>query len=391
MTDDFKRVCLIVLDGCGVGAMPDAAEYGDENADTLGHAIQAAGQVTLPNLTAFGLGIIHPPTGLPRPESPRAFHGRMAEKARGKDTATGHWEIMGVVTDTVFRTFPDGFPQDVIDEFSRRVGRGVLGNKPASGTVIIQELGERHQETGDLIVYTSADSVFQIAAHEEVVPLEELYRYCRIAYDLVTPMGVARVIARPFRGGPGNYWRTENRHDFTVPPPRETVMQKLDKAGIPVTGVGKIRDIYAGRGVTHHVKATNNRDITARTIELLEQGREGLIFANLVDFDMLYGHRRNVAGFVKALEAFDAAVPALVEALGDDGLLIMTADHGNDPTAHGTDHCREYVPLMVFNPSRQPGENLGLRDTFADIGATVADVFHVPGTGLGSSFLNRLF
>ncbi len=381
------RVCLIVLDGCGVGAMPDAADYGDEGADTLGHAIQAAGRVALPNLTAFGLGTIHPATGLPPPARPRAFHGRMAELARGKDTATGHWEIMGVVTDTVFRTFPEGFPRPWIDSFSHRVGRGVLGNKPASGTEIIQELGARHQETGDLIVYTSADSVFQVAAHEETVPLEELYHCCEVAYDLVTPKGVARVIARPFRGTPGNYWRTENRHDYTVPPPRPTVMQKLDAAGIPVTGVGKIRDIYAGAGVTHHVKATNNHDITARTIELLQQGRGGLIFANLVDFDMLYGHRRNVEGFVRALEAFDRAVPSLIQALGTDGLLILTADHGNDPTAGGTDHCREYVPLLVFNPRRQVGHPLGVRSTFADIGATVADLFGVEGTGLGTSFL----
>ncbi len=385
-----RRVCLIVLDGCGIGAMPDAAEYGDEGADTLGHALQAVAGADLPNLTALGLGIIHPPTGLPVPERPRAFHGRMAEKARGKDTATGHWEIMGVVSDIEFKTFPKGFPPAIIETFSRRVGRGVLGNKPASGTEIIQELGEQHQKTGDLIVYTSADSVFQIAAHEETVPLDELYRCCEVAFELVTPEGVARVIARPFRGTPGKYWRTENRHDYTVRPPRETVMQKLDAAGIPVTGVGKIRDIYAGAGVTHHVRATNNHDIVERTVALLREGRDGLIFANLVDFDMLYGHRRNVRGFVEALEAFDRAIPSLVEALGPEGLLILTADHGNDPTFHGTDHCREYVPLLVVDPAQEVGRSLGLRETFADIGATVADCFGVDGTGVGTSFLGTV-
>lgn len=380
------RVILMVLDGCGVGAMPDAPEYGDDNANTVRHALEQV-QAELPHLSRLGLGTICPAPGLPAVSAPLASFGKMAEASRGKDTATGHWEIMGVVTQVPFITFPNGFPADLMEEFSRRVGRGYLCNLPASGTEIIQALGEQHQKTGDLIVYTSADSVFQIAAHEETVPLEELYRICELAYELVTPRGVARVIARPFTGTPGHYKRTENRHDYTVPPPSQTVMQTLTAHHIPVTGVGKIRDIYAGEGVSHHVKATNNRDITARTLELVQSERSGLIFANLVDFDMLYGHRRDPVGFAGALKAFDNALPDFLSALKPDDLLLLTADHGNDPTFHGTDHCREYVPILAYSPRNPRGRDLGIRGSFADLGATVAEYFGVPDTGVGRSFL----
>lgn len=382
------RVFLMVLDGCGVGAMPDAKEYGDDQANTVRHALERVA-TELPNLSQLGLGCICPSPGLPAAAQPLASYGKMAEASRGKDTATGHWEIMGVVTQVPFITFPNGFPAELIAEFSRRVGRGVLGNIPASGTEIIQTLGEQHQKTGDLIVYTSADSVFQIAAHEETVPLEELYRICELAYELVTPQGVARVIARPFVGEPGRYKRTENRHDYTVPPPSRTVMQSLVAGDIPVTGVGKIRDIYAGVGVSHHVKATNNADITARTLELVKSDREGLVFANLVDFDMLYGHRRDPVGFASALKAFDNALPQFLASMRPTDLLLLTADHGNDPTFHGTDHCREYVPVLAYSPSQPSGKDLGIRASFADLGETVADYFGVPGTGIGKSFLQE--
>lgn len=384
------RVFLIVLDGCGVGAMPDAAEYGDVGANTLRHTLETC-PTALPNLARLGLGRLCAAPGLEAIAAPEGSFGRLAEASKGKDTATGHWEIMGVVTQTPFITFPQGFPDDLIAEFSRRVGRGVLGNCTASGTEIIQTLGEEHQKTGKLIVYTSADSVFQIAAHEETVPLDELYHICKIAYDLVTPRGVARVIARPFLGVPGAYKRTENRHDYTVPPPSETVMQQLVARAIPVTGVGKIQDIYAAVGVTHHVRATNNRDITARTIELAKSDRTGLVFANLVDFDMLYGHRRNVAGFAGALKAFDDALPQLLEAFHEDDLLILTADHGNDPTMPGTDHCREYVPVITWTRRKPLGTDLGIRSSFGDIGATIAQYFGTPGTGVGTSFLQEVW
>ncbi len=385
----IKRIVLIVLDGCGCGALPDADRYGDAGADTLAHLIRATPGIQLPNLSAWGLGALHPATGLPRAEHPRASYGRMAERSIGKDTATGHWELMGVVTNQPFVTFPEGFPKEMIDAFTEATGRGVLGNCVASGTEIIQALGEEHQRTGRWIVYTSADSVFQVAAHEETIPLEELYRACETAYGIVTPRGVARVIARPFRGEPGAYYRTENRHDYTVPPPSETVMQKVVGAGIEVTGIGKIRDIFAGRGVSRHIRATNNADITRRTIEAVRGGITGLIFANLVDFDMLYGHRRNPEGMGRALEAFDAALPDLEAVLSPGDLAIVTADHGNDPTWHGTDHCREYVPLLVYVPGKE-GRRLGTRSTFADVGATIADAFGVPGTGVGTSFLEEV-
>lgn len=387
--DTPGRVILVVLDGCGVGAMPDAAQYGDLAADTLKHTLEAA-RTELPWLAALGLGRVKSAPGLPALEGVRGAYGKLAERSAGKDTATGHWELMGVVTQTPFITFPRGFPPSLIQAFVNRVGRGVLGNCTASGTEIIQHLGEEHQRTGKLIVYTSADSVFQIAAHEDTVPLDELYRICEQAYELVTPQGVARVIARPFTGTPGHYKRTENRHDYTVPPPSETVMQKLVAAGIPVTGIGKIRDIYAGCGVSVHVKATNNHDITERTLEQVAGDTEGLIFANLVDFDMLYGHRRDPVGFSKALRAFDEALPRLMSAMRSDDLLLLTADHGNDPTMPGSDHCREYVPIVAYSHALKGGVNLGTRESFADVGETIAHYFGIEGTGIGNSFLREL-
>lgn len=387
--DSAGRVILIVLDGCGVGAMPDAADYGDEAADTLKHTLEVA-RTELPWLAALGLGWVKTAPGLPPLKGARGAFGKLAERSKGKDTATGHWELMGVVTQTPFITFPKGFPTTLIQAFVERVGRGVLGNCTASGTEIIQRLGEEHQRTGKLIVYTSADSVFQVAAHEDTVPLEELYRICEQAYDLVTPHGVARVIARPFTGTPGQYRRTENRHDYTVPPPSETVMQKLVAAGIPVTGIGKIRDIYAGCGVTHHVKATNNHDITERTIEQVQLETQGLIFANLVDFDMLYGHRRDPVGFSAALRAFDEALPRLMGVMRPHDLLLLTADHGNDPTMPGSDHCREYVPVVAYSHGLSGSISLGTRESFADVGETIAHFFGVEGTGVGHSFLREL-
>lgn len=388
------RVILIVLDGCGVGAMPDADRYGDVGADTLGNTLRATG-VRLPNLERLGLGALVNAPSVPPVSFPLASVGRMHEASLGKDTATGHWELMGVVTQTPFITFPGGFPAELIGRFEAATGRGVLGNIPASGTEIIQSLGDEHCATGKLIVYTSADSVFQIAAHEDVVPLEELYRCCQLAYDLVTPEGVARVIARPFKGSSGKYTRTENRHDYTVPPPKPTVMDALVAHGVDVTGVGKIKDIYAARGVSFHVKATNNRDITERTIEVVQSERSGLIFANLVDFDMLFGHRRNVDGFSSALLAFDTALPRLIAAMRPDDLLLLTADHGNDPTFPGTDHSREQVPVLAFQLRRgaagRSGTDLGTRTSFADIGATIAAYFQAPNPGAGTSFLGEVW
>ncbi|WP_428266980.1 phosphopentomutase [Haliangium sp.] len=392
----IDRVVVLVMDSCGVGELPDADRYGDRGAHTLGHVAEYAlahdGQVALPTLQRLGLANITSLPGLAPAERPAGAFGKCAEVSAGKDTSTGHWEIAGLKIDKAFPLYPDGFPAEILDPFRARTGREVLGNRPASGTQIIDELGAEHMRTGALIVYTSGDSVFQIAAHEEVVPLPELYRACEIARDILDPYHVGRVIARPFVGpGPGQFQRTYNRHDYSMPPPAPTVLDSLADAGVPVVGVGKIHDIYAGRGVTETVKSEGNADGMDKTLGLLDRVERGLIFNNLVDFDALYGHRRNPGGYYHCLQEFDAQLAALVAALRPDrDLLVITADHGNDPTMPGTDHTREYVPLLAYGPAGAAGVALGTRASFADIGATVADVFDVTPPPQGTSFLPAL-
>ncbi len=366
------RATLIVLDSVGVGAMPDAADWGDAGADTLGHTAQVAGGLALPNLGALGLGCIHPVAGVPPVERPGAGWGRMALRSPGKDSVTGHWELAGCIRHEPFGYFHQGFPPAIMEPFEAASGKPSLGNIAASGTVIIDQLGAEHLRTGSPIVYTSADSVFQIAAHEEVIPLPELYALCERAFEIVSPHQVARVIARPFLGQPGSFQRTENRKDFSMQPDRDTLLDLLLAAGQPVTGVGKVSTLYGGRGFQRTVKAGNNEAVTDRLLEVLDQQSAGLIFANLVDFDMLYGHRRDPAGYARALEAFDRRLPSIMERLGADDLLLITADHGNDPVHSGSDHTREYVPVLAWRHGNA-GPALGLRHQLADAGATIAE------------------
>ena len=374
----FKKAVVVVLDGTGIGALPDADRYGDEGSTTLVHLAEAVGGLKLPNLQLLGLGNISMIKGVPSVARPAAAWGKMAERSPGKDTTTGHWELAGLILDRSFPVYPHGFPSEVITPFERKIGRRVLGNKPASGTVIIEELGEEHVRTGCPIVYTSADSVFQIAAHEEVIPVEELYRMCRIARDILTgEHAVARVIARPFTGRPGAFRRTERRHDFSLPPPRPTVLEALTARGYTVVGVGKIYDIFAGRGISRSIPAGNNAENFRQTVTAVRDMTPGLVFTNLVDFDTLYGHRNDPAGFARALEEFDNALPELLAAIPKDGVLFITADHGCDPTTQSTDHSREYVPLLVWGPGLKEGVPLGLRTSFADLGATVAEFFGI--------------
>ncbi|MBA4495700.1 phosphopentomutase [Paenactinomyces guangxiensis] len=389
----FPRVTLIVLDSVGIGALPDAEEYDDSGAHTLGHIAEHQQGLYLPNLASLGLGNIEPVEGVQPVASPSAYYGKMSEMSKGKDTTTGHWEFMGIYTQKPFKTYPNGFPEELIRVFEEKTGRKVIGNKPASGTEIIAELGDEHMKTGNLIVYTSADSVFQIAAHEEIVPLDELYRICEIARELTMDekYSVIRVIARPFVGGPGNFTRTANRRDYSVKPPAKTVLNYLAEAGLDVIGLGKISDIYAGVGITRSIHTKNNADGVDQLLKVLSEPFRGLAFANLVDFDAKYGHRRDPVGYAQALEEFDARIPDILKALQDRDLLIITADHGNDPTHHGTDHTREYTPLLVFGKKlSKEGKSLGLRKTFADIGATIAENFQVQAPPIGRSFLHEL-
>ncbi len=386
----MRRAVVIVLDGCGVGYLPDADKFGDVGADTLKHVSEAVGGLNLPNLRELGLGNIHDIKGVDPVESPKAAWGKMMEVSAGKDTSTGHWELMGVLNLKPFPTFPNGFPQELIKEFERRIGRKVLGNKPASGTVIIQELGDEHVRTGYPIVYTSADSVFQVAAHVDVIPVEELYRICEIAFELLEEFEggkyrTARVIARPFTGTSGNYYRLNHlRKDFSVPPPKPTLLDYLKEAGYQVVSVGKIKDIFAGRGITRALKGKNNRENMELTIKLVkDEDFDGLIFVNLVDFDTLYGHRNNPKGFAEALQEFDGQLGDLLNVLKDYDLLAITADHGNDPTYPGTDHTREHVPILVYSSFTKP-VNLGVRKSFADLGKTLADYFQLPGDVKGN-------
>jgi phosphopentomutase len=386
----FRRVTWIVLDSVGIGAMPDAASYGDPaGADTLGN-IARRRLLNMPNLAQLGIGNIRPLDNIPAANTPVAAFGRCALASPGKDTTTGHWEMAGIHLEKPFPLYPNGFPPEIMDEFERRVGRRALGNYAASGTEIIKQLGEQHIETGSPIVYTSADSVFQIAAHEEVIPLFELYRMCETARVILRePHEVGRVIARPFIGEPGNFARTPNRKDYAVPPPKGMLLDQLDAADVAVFSVGKIFDVFLGRGIREFEKTKNNADGMSKTMEALDELSEGLIFVNLVDFDQLYGHRNDVEGYARALEEVDAWLPGFMDKLTSDDLLILTADHGCDPTAPGTDHTREYVPLLAWSPRHPRGADLGLRSTLSDIGQTVAENF---GTQIsqGHSFLNSL-
>ncbi len=389
------RAVLIVLDSVGIGEAPDSAEYGDAGAATLPHLAAAVGGLRLPTLGAMGLGniptLVEQPSlpGIPETGTPSASFGAMREVSDGKDTITGHWEIAGLEMNPGFHVFPPAppsFPEDLTREFCARTGRGMLGNKAASGTAIIEELGEEHIRTGDWICYTSADSVFQIAAHVDVIPLDELYRGCEVARELCNPFPVGRVIARPFRGEPGSFERTEDRRDFAFEPSEPTLLERLTEAGIPVYAVGKIEDIYAHRGITESVHSGNMFAAQDEVVRLTREKGEGLIFANFIDFDMKYGHRRDSEGYAQALEQADEWLAEYLPILGDKDVLILTADHGNDPTFQGTDHTREYVPLLVYRPG-VPGKLLGVRQGFYDIAQSVLDWFGLPAGPRGVSFL----
>ncbi|MFD1850296.1 phosphopentomutase [Oceanobacillus bengalensis] len=388
----FKRFFLIVMDSVGIGESPDAKSYNDEGADTLGHIASHMGGLKMPNMGALGLSNIREIGGITPTSKPLAHYTKMQEASRGKDTMTGHWEIMGLHIDTPFRTFPDGFPDEIINKLEEKTGRKVIGNKPASGTEILEELGEEHMQTGSLIVYTSADSVLQIAAHEEVVPLEELYEICEYARELLNDPAymVGRVIARPFVGKPGAFERTPNRHDYALKPFGRTVMNELKDANYDVISIGKISDIFDGEGVTKSLRTVSNMDGMDKLLETLDMDFTGLSFLNLVDFDAKYGHRRDPQGYGEALEAYDARLPEVFEKLREDDLLIITADHGNDPIHHGTDHTREYVPLLVHHKGIEEGIHLPIRESFADIGETIANNFQVTSPKNGKSFLNEI-
>jgi phosphopentomutase len=387
------RAIVIVLDSVGIGALPDAAEYGDEGSDTLGH-IAGAVPLAVPTLRALGLGrvaALGPPPARGVSPGVATAVGRMAEASAGKDSVTGHWEMMGVVLDRGFPVFPDGFSQALLDDFSRRTGRGVLGNKAASGTAIIDELGPEHLETGRWIVYTSADSVFQIAAHEDIVPVAELYRACEVAYHLAGEgLGVGRVIARPFVGVPGHFRRTANRRDFALPPTGETLLDRMASASQNVVAIGKIEDLFAGRGISTAIHTASDDEGMDCVLSQMASVRDGLIFANLVDFDTQYGHRNDLDGYAQNLERFDARLAELLPRLRDDDLLVVTADHGNDPATPSTDHSREYVPIIAAGTRVRGNTDLGTRLTFADLGQTLADLFGVAPLAHGTSFLHEI-
>lgn len=386
---DIGKITLIVLDSVGAGELPDADKYGDRGSNTLGNTARAVGGLKLPNLQQLGLGNIIDIEGVSPYEAPAGAFGKMAEVSAGKDTTTGHWEITGIILDRPFPVYPHGFPQDLIEEFERRINRKTLGNEVASGTEIIARLGKEHMETGYPIVYTSADSVFQIAAHEAIIPVDELYKMCRIAREMLTgPHAVGRVIARPFIGQPGNFQRTANRHDFSLSPPGKTVLDLLKDNGLNVTAIGKIQDIFNNQGITEAIHTKSNMEGVDKTIAAMQKKATGLIFTNLVEFDSSFGHRNDPAGYARALEEFDSRLPEILEQVGEKDILIITADHGCDPTTESTDHSREYVPLLVYGPMIAEGTNLGTRATFADVGATIADFF---GFKLehGTSFKNQ--
>lgn len=385
-----QRVYLIVLDSFGIGNAPDAADFGDKGANTL-YTITHSGEYDTPNMKKLGLSCIDGVDYLEKMDNVVGSYGRMQEASRGKDTTIGHWEIAGIVSEKALPTYPNGFPKAVLDEFSKRTGREILCNKPYSGTDVIRDYGEEHVRTGKLIVYTSADSVFQIAAHEDIVPVEELYRYCEIAREiLVGEHGVGRVIARPFVGEAPNFQRTTNRHDFSLLPPRDTMLDVLQKEGYDTYGVGKIYDIFAGKGISHTQRIQGNVDGMEKTIQLQDKEFNGLCFVNLVDFDMLYGHRNDPKGYGKALEDFDGRLNEIYSKLRDEDILIITADHGCDPTTESTDHSREYIPILVYGKKVKGGTELGIRDSFTDIGKSVLDYLGIDNNLEGKSFINEI-
>ncbi|MFZ4452191.1 phosphopentomutase [Salibacterium aidingense] len=389
---EFTRIFVIVMDSVGIGEAPDAAEYNDLGADTIGHIAAHRNGLHMPNMEKLGLGNIKKVPGIKPIREPGAHYGIMQEASNSKDTMTGHWEIMGLHVKEPFRTFPDGFPEELIQKLEQAAGRNVIGNKVASGTEIIKELGKKHMETGSLIVYTSADSVLQIAAHEEIVPVEELHHICEKAREMTyeAPYMIGRIIARPFIGKPGAFERTSNRHDYALKPFGRTVMNELADKGLDSLAIGKISDIYDGEGITKMIRTESNADGMDKIIASAKESFQGLSFLNLVDFDAKFGHRRDPDGYGEALEEFDKRLPALLQQLKEDDLLMITADHGNDPVHHGTDHTRELVPLLVYSKKYTSGRDLGRRQTFADIGATIADNFQVKMPEYGTSFLDNL-
>lgn len=389
----FKRIHIIVMDSVGIGEAPDAKDFGDFDVNTLAHIAEKKNGLSMPNMSSLGLSNIYPIKGIEKAVHPKAYFTKMQEASCGKDTMTGHWEMMGLYIDEPFRVFQDGFPDELIKKIENFSGRKVIGNKPASGTKIIKELGEKQLKTGDLIVYTSADSVLQIAANEEVIPLEELYKICKYCRDITLeePYKLGRIIARPFTGKTADtFKRTSDRHDYALKPFGQTVMNYLMDEKLDSIAIGKISDIFNGEGVTKAIRTISNEDGMSKFIEILDEEFHGISFLNLVDFDAKYGHRRDPIGYGDALEAFDKRLPKVFEKMHQDDLLLITADHGNDPTYHGTDHTREFVPLLVYSKRFSEGKDLGLRKTFADLGATVADNFNVKMPEYGKSFLQQL-
>ncbi|MCR1953778.1 phosphopentomutase [Clostridioides mangenotii] len=389
----MSRVIWIIIDSVGIGELPDADKFGDVGANTIGNIVKSQGDINMPNIVDMGIGNIDGVDFLEKADKPAAAFGKCAEISQGKDTTTGHWEMAGIVVDKPFKTFPNGFPKEIIDEFEKQTGRKVVGNKPESGTVILDELGEHQIKTGDAIVYTSADSVLQIAAHEEIIPLEELYNMCKIARKIMSgDNAVARIIARPYIGNKkGSFERTSNRRDYSVDPFKTTVLDNIKGSGLDVIAVGKIEDIFNGKGITEAVHTKDNMDGVDKTIKYIKSNNRGLVYTNLVDFDSKYGHRRDPKGYKKAIEEFDARLPEIIEAMKEDDILIINSDHGNDPTYKGTDHTREYIPVLIYGDRIKKGVNLGVRSSFCDIGATIADILGVEKTNCGESFKKYLF
>lgn len=388
----MSRVIWMIIDSVGIGALPDAEAFGDKGVNTLGNIVKAHSDIKIPNLRQLGIGNIDGADFIESVESPIGCYGKCSELSQGKDTTTGHWEMTGVLVETPFKTFENGFPKEIIDEFEKQTGRKVVANKPASGTAILDEFGDHHMKTGDVIVYTSADSVFQIAAHEEVVPLEELYKMCEIARKIMMDdNAVARIIARPFVGEKaGSFERTSNRRDYSLNPFEATVLDNIKESKLDVIAVGKIEDIFNGQGITEAIHTKSNMHGVDETINYIKKDNNGLIFTNLVDFDSKFGHRRDTKGYKEALEEFDARIPEIIEYMNEDDILIINADHGNDPTYHGTDHTREYIPVLVYGKDLKQNLNLGIRKSFADIGATVTDILDVKMPKHGTSFKNDI-
>ena len=388
----MNRIIWMVIDSVGVGELPDAKAFGDEGVNTLGSIVKSFNDIKIPNMIKLGLGNIDGIDYINDYESPIGAFGRCSELSQGKDTTTGHWEMTGLLVDTPFKTFENGFPKEIIDEFEKRIGRKVVANKPASGTAILDEFGEHQMKTGDIIVYTSADSVFQIAAHEDIIPLEELYEMCKIAREIMMgEYAVARVIARPYVGPcKGQFERTSNRRDYSLNPFNKTVLDNVKESGLDVIGVGKIEDIFNGQGITEAIHTKDNMDGVDQTINYIKKDNKGLIFTNLVDFDSKYGHRRNIKGYKEALEEFDARIPEIIESMNDNDILIINADHGNDPAYKGTDHTREYIPVLVYSKIFKGSGRLEDLKTFADIGKTILDNFDIKNDEIGESFLGKL-